>query len=230
MKKINDFVDEYGAVCHKHLAILPYWERGDSARETGTYWTLIPYHNMDFVFSAAFVVDKGSALCRHNYSGELWHRDPKEFSRDQWTALACAAVIWPDAIIEHILWQEQKKHHLRCQNKDIITWEYNLYIRMFCLWFLWPLLVFLDLGLLVNAIIRAIKNRNNSDDVGDDINVTTMIYVAMMVLPTPTSWLARFVYKRTHPGIQAAWDHYYRHPENPPINDVWRETISKYFT
>lgn len=242
MKNINDFIDEYGAICHKHKDSNE-WQRGDSARETGTYfcylgeWTNLKftYSVLNNVFIRAFKVSTSLAssdtsLCRHNYSNEAWHCDPKEFSRDQWQALACAAAIHNKSYLKNALWWEQKNHFFTAQNGDLITYEYNLYIRMFRLWYLWPLLLILDLGLVVNAIIRVIKNRRDSDDVGDCINITSMIYVATQVLPTPTNWLARMIYKTFHPGIQKAWDWYYRHPENPPMNEVWRPIITKYFT
>lgn len=223
-------MDQYLAICHKR-SDSDEWERGDSARETGTFSIIKPHKELDeWTIASAFVVDKGTALCRHNFSNVEWHRNPAEFSRDQWQALACAAVIHPQFYLKNLLWREQCRHHLKAQNKDIITYEYNLYIRMFRLWYLWPVLLFLDLGLVVNALIRAIKNRNDPDDCGDDLNITSMIYVAKMVLPTPTSELARFLYKKLHPSIQRAWDHYYRHPENPPQNLIWQSTITKYFS
>lgn len=231
-KKMSDYIDEYGAVCHKYpmvpLTGEVVWERGDAARETGTYFTVRPWSTRKFILvvKKAFLKEDGS-LCRHLFANVEWHRDPKEFSRDQWTGLACAAVIRP--CVKKILLKEQLKHPFTAQNGDLITWEWNLYIRMFKAWYLWPLLFILDFGLVVNSIIRVIKNKCDSDNVGDDINQTTMLYVATQKLPTPMSWLARLIYKTFHPGVQKAWDWYYRHPENPPMAEVWRPVIKRWF-
>lgn len=231
--KLIKFIDKYGAIGHHHAPPnQDKFEYGDSARETGTYFILEAWtkNAMLHVLKNAFL-DKDGSLCRHKYSEVDWHRDPKEFSRDQWTAIACAVakrrVDTHSLEMRNILLREQLKHPFTAQNGDLITWEWNLYYRMYRRRYWWVCI--LDFGLVVNSIIRVIKNRIKSDDVGDDINQTSMLYVAIKVMPTPFSWLARMIYKYFHPGVQKAWDHYYRHPENPPLNLVWRETISKWF-
>lgn len=121
-----------------------------------------------------------------------------------------------------------------------------LYIRSFhdCknkyMKFLQPLLWIFDLEILINSTIITIKGHFNTEDTSDDLNhIITLLY-ALIVLPTPTAKLAKFIYKfrpKTLPpacgyqsdfGPQTALDYYFREENGgSPMNELYRPILEK---
>lgn len=214
-------------------------ETGDSARETGT--ALVALH---FISPGAPLLGltlegliyeieiKDNALIRHPHPCDAWHADPKQFSRDQWTAVIHAAICWPKAG-KPLAWRLFKAQINRFgffQNWDICTWEWVWYFRALNLWLLYPLVVLLDLGLVVNAVIRALVSYTDPYNVGDDINLTTGILVATKVkFWTPTAWLAKQILRLRNLTLLWSWQYYYRHLEDPPMDELMKPIIREVF-
>lgn len=226
MKYIYDYFDQYG--------LLRNGDTGDSARETGTY--LIPHTSISYnlLFSLRDLSQCFNPLTcqwvRHPHPTEPWHADPKEFSRDQWTGVMCGLISkrnYPEA--ENMIrgtWKGQR--FLRAQNGDLVTYEYSLYIRGLQKRFLYPLLFVLDLGILLNVVLRVAISYFSETNTADDINVTSMCIVARQVMPTPVVWLACQLYKLRKHGVYWAWQQYYARPEAPPMDEHLRYLIERY--
>lgn len=206
MKQINDYIDGYGLIRNG--------DTGDSCRETGTYATLTG----DMLNLAACYTPGG--FVRHPFPTDDWHKDPKEFSRDQWLGLMCAVVSnYHNPIAKDLAekaWSLQR--FMRGQNKDIYTYEYVMYARAFRKWYLYPIINLLDLGVLINVIIRIIKSYIDIDDTADDINVSGMIFAFKKNYPTLVIYLASKLHKLRKNGVLDAWTRYYLRPEAPPLD------------
>lgn len=252
-KSMADYFDKDGLLCHKRFDS-PEWECGDSAREWGTYETglrirdklSIGNNGLPFIAKKDFInaldkyrVSKEPLLyCRHPKSVDLWHRDPKEFSRDQQTALENAA-IWTGLYFAFLnpLYHAQLKRFGKYQNKDWRIWEWILFWRLDGRKHL--TLSILDFGLVINSIIICIKGVFNKKSVENDINHATNLITCIEFSPTKSSRLAFWLYKTLRPypiayrwgenSILSCWRVYYQKPENPPQDEVWAPILKHYF-
>jgi hypothetical protein len=107
-------------------------------------------------------------------------------------------------------------------------------------------LFFLDFTLISSALVRVGASKVDPDDVGPDLNFFERIEQASRVFPTWASKLASRIYfrKRLRAGVDVdsrlegipvvtAFQHYYRHPQCPPIDEVKKAQIKAlhlYFT
>lgn len=233
---------------------IPGFDFGDSARESGTFicgmalrrnllgiqdFQGITYEQARMWFAYAvikYTVSQG-IFCRHPTSTELWHRDPKEFSRDQEMGLIAGLMATEDISTLSNILQELKKHPLTFQNGDLITTEWTVFDRSLTpdkrKWWV-PIL---DVGLVINAVLRLITAFFDRDSCGQDINLTKHILLACVIKPTHMARFAKWLYTfRPMPQdslhknpILAAWMRYYRKNENPPIDEVWAPIILRFF-
>jgi hypothetical protein len=224
MKNWSNYFDDLGIIRNS--------DTGDSAREMGTYLTVTNSLSTLDALSKCFNPIKKEWV-RHPQPTDSWHKDPKEFSRDQWIGVMCGLINHKDLTTAKILildtFLAQLKHPFTAQNKDIITWEWALYSRALNLWYLWPLLLILDWGLVINVIIRSVKSYLDYNDTGDDINVTSMCIISSQNLWTPVVWLARKFYKFHKYGPQRSFNEYYKRLEAPPMDELYYPAIKKYF-
>lgn len=215
-----------------NLGLVINGDTGDSCRETATYLCAQKKEHQPLVWNSLIKCQVDGLWVRHpKPASSEWHYDPKEFSRDQWTALMCAMLCVPaycGPAFDEML-KKQIKHPFTAQNGDLITWEWVLYLRHLTP-FSYPLIFFLDFGLIINVLIRIVKSYiYGNKDTADDINLVTMIYVFTKNHPTPFVYLARKLYKLRKLSVQSAWDSYYARQEAPPMNQLWEEIIKKYF-
>lgn len=224
MKSWTRYFDSLGLVING--------DTGDSCRETATCLCAQAPHNQPLVWNSLIKCRTPNGWVRHPApASSAWHSDPKEFSRDQWTALMCAMLCLEShcGIEFDEMIKNQIKHPFTAQNGDLITWEWVLYLRHF-MPFSFPMLCILDFGLFVNVMIRVVKSYiYGNKDTADDINITTMIVVFTEKYSTPFVYLARKLYKLRKLSVQSAWDSYYERDVAPPMNELWSEKIKKYF-
>lgn len=221
MKQWADYFDGLG--------LLRNGDTGDSAREMGTYITGLPEPlNQLLAWNSLANCFIDGQWVRHPNPTSDWHKDPKEFSRDQWVGVMCAMITLMDNTSVH--WHLRKTYEsnfLRAQNGDLITWEMGLYVRAFYSWWMKPILWILDFGFVANAIIRVIKSYINSDDTADDINLTSMLYVAKNHASTFWVKIAMWIYSYRKNGVLSAWQSYYKRPEAPPMDVLWEPIIKE---
>jgi hypothetical protein len=111
------------------------------------------------------------------------------------------------------------------QNKDFRIWEWAVDFRCLGYWWTYPLLCFFDLGLAINAIIRKVVYAINPDSVADCLNLSVVVMFCNYKYPTLFSWCAKLIHRGSSPKDQ--WDWYYRHEENPPINEIYKPLIDR---
>jgi hypothetical protein len=120
-----------------------------------------------------------------------WISDPKEFSRDQASRLMLGYGIAgrKDLVKEYYL--KVLKNYLRHPNKDIIgPGEIIAIIRTLSAWYLYPLLLILDLKFLGDII-------NYKWQPWDIDNLFIMdLYYAQKKMWTPSAWLAAKLYDK----------------------------------
>lgn len=256
MDQMKDHFDEWGLIVHRYRKTN---ECGDSAREWGTLACgvklrddlgLLAFQDLDpieikFKFAEALeLYQTKDGFVRHPYSKNAWHRDPKDFSRDQTIGLLCGILPHCFKHSGQEILNFLKKFPPRFQNNDLLTWEWILFIRLFLSRLAYTTFSFLELGLVLNTILRIVVARINPDSVGDDINLTSLISINCGKNATLTTRLARWIYTfRPQPGIKVngkweyytghpivnAWKHYYRFEASPPMDKLWEPIILKIF-
>lgn len=159
------------------------------------------------------------------------YNDPKDTSRDQLVSNIRACGYYRYNIVLSGILKRVLKNFSRFPNGDIaFINDYGRFIRAFRVWYLYLLLPLFDVPLIVNSIIRCIKGRN-FDDVGDDVNHIGDLAQAQNVYATPTSWIARQIYKHFRPrGPQYALDWYFRPAAggNPEFAQLWAPIINNF--
>jgi uncharacterized membrane protein len=230
MKSMNDFFEQ-GLIVHRIPGTPGAFDAGDCSAECGRYWFALymmglasawPFNTKtDFLFAAQKLEIGTSGVWRRHPDQ---YNQPEDYSRDQQLSIQCVLALHGQIETLKRMIYKQWSHFGKYQNRDIRTWEWAFDFRTLSLWFMYPLICALDIGLLIGVLIRMIKGAWNKDDVADDLNLTVQIVYCNFKYPTPLSWLAKWIYGFR--DIQRAWDWYYRHPENPPMNDVYRSIIT----
>lgn len=157
------------------------------------------------------------------------YNDPNDVSRDQMTPLiALLGLMGFKDMLKTILKKQLSRWGL-FPNKDIDgPVDFGNYIRAFKAWYLYPFLWLTDLGLVVESIIR---NFSKVTDSSDDLDHTVLLIQAQHVLPTLISFIARKIYThgraQSSGGVQEAWDDYYMHGGNNPLNVLYEDLIRK---
>ena len=223
-------IDQYGLIVQQN------GDQGDCAARSGQYYSVV--NSISGLMHVCSNLEK---------SGGLWIRHPqypdvKDFSRDQTDPIIIMLGVndlkpWLDSLFKaHI------KRGFFYQNKDWPMFSTpGLYIRAFKAWYLYPLLLILDLGFLL-IFLQNLAN-HNPDDV-DDNNCVMRFTQAVLKYPTPWSYLGRKLYAWTRPknlgnsfgeknNVMAAlmWYHRAAAPSfgNPEIAEAYRPIIEKYF-
>lgn len=235
MKYLKDYFDKYNLLGHRYKEDPTQFDKGDSCADSCRYYyleSLTPQKvaSRELIrtqFSQAVTaleIDKTGIFRRHPDQ----YNEPEDFSRDQMVPLILALSAWSKTDALRRLYEKQKSRLILCQNKDIFFWEYVLFWRGLSILSLYPMILLLDLGLLVNSIIRVINSYLSSDKVADDLNTQCYLIFSKNKYPTPMSLIAILIYKLRRHGALKPWTHYYRHPENPPI-DQYAEIVKEYF-
>lgn len=163
-----------------------------------------------------------NSICALIRDSEQWN-DPKDISRDQSDPVNIVVGLYTSGTYRRI-W-------LKYPNADIAgpqTWALN--IRGVKFKYGYPLLILLDLQILISVIITCLDR--NPDHVDDD-NLISRLCQAILVMPTPTTWLARKIYSKFRkPGILQALARKHRAEAggNPAFVTLWQPIIEKWFT
>ncbi len=226
MKKMSDYIDEYGLICQVMGDSI--FDGGDSAQRVGMLGIAASL-NDGFRGEADLEMTKEFALVATNTmisklqlpSGKLvrhpdytkWYSNPNHFSRDQQSAVVIAAGFSGNQALVLNLMKQHLKRFGAYQNfgfnridvdgnKKFITGDiaspehFNLYFRALNLYILYPLLLIGDLFTLLNSLIIIYKSYIDPDDTSNDLNHICVLLQSKKVMPTPISWLARKLYRR----------------------------------
>lgn len=152
-----------------------------------------------------------------------------DFSRDQTVPLIVALGLFKDQRerLKNLWIQQCSRSLMEFQNKDLLgPLEISAYIRAFNNKLLYPFLLFMDIGLLVNAIIRVAWRALDPDDTSDDVIMALLVIQANKIMPTPLSFIARQIYKMSKPlnGLES----YFRAETlAPPMHELYRPLLKK---
>lgn len=220
--------DKYG------LVIQTDGDGGDSGARTGLFYFLNTLQGIDasymFQWTLKYVTVSKDPLTL--FRNPVNYTDPKDFSRDQTNPLlmAMGALDLPDLLKSW--WKGLIGRWGFYQNGDFAgPQDWGMYFRARKMKLAYPFLLFSDLFLVLNSVLRCIYGRD-PNNVGDDINHTMMLLQAIVRYPTPISFLARKIYAKLRPGgVQQAWDTYFSPASHAnPFNDMARDLITMYFT
>lgn len=232
--------DQYG------LIVQADGDGGDTAQREGMVAFVYSLIGSEFTaaweFRQALQLEISPGVCvRHPFQPDF-RSDPKQFSRDQQDPLIVAAGACSQTpFIKRMLWAQVKRLG-KYQNADYLTPQsIGCYIRALSAWYLWPLLLFTDLGLLFQALHIYFACRNDPNN-SDDNNHVIRTLQAQYTLPTPVSYVARKLYKALRPTnygntvlgekshIQGAlnWYHSAQFGGNPEIAELYRPLVEKF--
>lgn len=223
---MNNFsFDKFGCVCQKN------GDGGDTLARTGLYGFLTGECNVEAlrVFPGAYVRSK-----RHNPStppAKSWD-DPTDTSRDQYVAPICFYSRTGDKERTQEISTLLLDNWLRFPNGDLAGPDvWSLLLRGLNKYRF--LVYVLDLWFIPSVLVRCWQGSRDPNDVGDDINLTTMLLHNSLTAPTFFTRLSCLLYgKLRQPGgVQRAWDWYFR-PETfaNPFNELARSLIARFLS
>jgi hypothetical protein len=106
------------------------------------------------------------------------------------------------------------------------------------LWYLYPILCLFDGVTLVSSVLNVIKSWFKPDSTSGDINHQGRLVFKQLIYPTPTVWLAKWIYKlRRRPTLEEGdvsmgnvaievYQSYYWASTHPPAQEFW-EPVTK---
>lgn len=200
-----------GALSQKDL------DQGDSSQRDGLFYALAGLLKLpkDFIgrdlsqgwSEVVKLHEAAPGLYRRSPDPAYWGHRPDNFSRDQHSVLRLGMAAMGDqarikesgtAMIKRFGFHQNTHRGTDDPNDawkipDIMTpGELTVFIRGLSAWYLYPLLLVLDLALFIDLLLR--KNDNWDQD---NMLAINLLY-AYKKYPTPGSWLAMKLYKRTN--------------------------------
>lgn len=222
---MNNFsFDKFGCICQKN------GDGGDTLARTGLYGFLTRECKIEAlrVAPGAYVRSK-----IHNPStppAKSWD-DPTDTSRDQYIAPICFYSCTGNRVRIQEIINLLLANWLRFPNGDLAGPDvWSLLLRGLNKYR--PIVYLLDLWFIPSVLVRCWQSSRDSNDVGDDINLTTMLLHNSLIAPTFFTGLSCYLYGKLRPGgVQRAWDWYFR-PETfaNPFNELVRPIISTFLS
>ncbi len=238
MRDMNRYIDNYGLIV-QDLNGYSKGDGGDAAHKTSHYAiaSFLSGKEPHESFKKLIEVQKATPFVRHPDTSK-WYSMTNRMSRDQSFPYVIALALLGNFkmlfhfFIRHMLhaflftWNTIPNYVMPGDTQykkklpDLTLFEFfNVYIRGFRLYPLYPLLLLGDLEMLGSCII---KRYDNDKDV---CNSVASVLLAKAVMPTPLSYLARKILK---PVAQKKLDEYFREDwMEPPINEVYRSSVDK---
>lgn len=256
---VEPYRDKWGMITQKDF------DGGDASHRTGLFYLGLYLNYQDDtntvkIIKKSFLKDlnkikKETGVFIRHPDKSKWYSSPENFSRDQTTPLIVALGLMGEkeevkANLKNVLrnygfypntlknWTNQKKvFPLDFQDFAAMS-DYASYIRALDYPLLYPVLMIADSQLLGSAVIRVIMSHLDQDDSSDDINFTTHLLQSEIVMPTPLSKLAKWIYKHKlvnyeYPKstpIFSYWNYYFQHVghNRPPIDEIFKCPINYY--
>jgi len=255
---VKPYRDSFGLITQHDF------DGGDTAHRTGLFYlglylnykdkpTIMVKIKKDFERDLKQLEYEKGKFVRHP-DPKMWYSNPKNFSRDQTTTLLVALGLFgeKESVKENMIqlikgygfypnilknWTNKEKV-IPLDYRDFAGMsDWGSYIRALDNKLLYPYLLVSDTQLLGSSIIRLSFSYLDQDDTSDDINFSTHLIQAELVMPTPLSKLASWVYKlkvvnRSHPqhnAIFSYWRYYFTHGGRPPIDKLFECPIKEIF-
>lgn len=222
-----------GLIGHKVANSEGYFDFGDCSAECGRYWFGLnltdptgwpnnTYHDWMIAISK-LEIDSSGVWRRHPNQ----YNEPEDYSRDQQLSIQCTLAVHGQIETLKRMLFKQWKHFGKYQNKDFRTYEWTIDFRCLNYWWMYPLICILDLGVLINVLLESLLGKIYPDRVSDCLNTFVVAkFCGDLKYRTPLSIFALWLYPKIR-NLEYAWNWYYRHPENPPINELYRSLWKK---
>ena len=238
MRDLNRYIDNFGLIT-QDINGNTFGDGGDSSHKTSHLEiTLNLQHVVERPhFQKLIEVQKATPFVRHPDPSK-WYSQTDRFSRDQATPYLIALALNKNyKMLAHFFFRHMLHGFLFTWNyipnwvmpgdpgykkkmPDITLFEFfNVYIRGFRLYPLYPLLLLGDLEMFLGSIV---KRFSKSNDVANSLANTLL---AQRVMPTPLSYLSRKILK---PIVQIRLDDYFMESKmEPPINEFYKPIVEK---
>ena len=196
-------------------------DQGDSSQRDGLFYALAGLlkapvapmgQNLDQGWQEAVKAHEAApGLYRRSPDPSYWGYNPNNFSRDQHSILRIGMAVMGDKVrIKQSAWAMLKRlgfhqnYHIGTDTTgkwwhdykipDIMTpAEVSVIIRGLSIWYLYPVLVLLDLAFFMDLAIRKYGGLKHDSD---NMLAINLLYANKKYM-TPCSWLAMKLYKRT---------------------------------
>ena len=240
MSSISDFRDEYKLITQADK------DGGDTANRTGLYYAVLALggattDDLGRPTLDGFRADVGALTSQYGeyfrHPGNFWYSNPRCFSRDQHAPLILAAAALKDKTSLKQLISGFPKRWFFHQNNQVMgpdsascipdimsPGEISCIIRGFGMWYIYPVLVVLDLFSLSDLFFRT------TSPWGYDNLVAARLAFELKTLPTPITWLNALIY-RTTDWTSAIQDYYsLTHNGIPPLGELYTQTCLSIFS
>jgi hypothetical protein len=261
---VSSYRDQYGLIVQQDK------DGGDASHRIGVYYYGLHLIYKDDATSQKEVKEKfnkdldkikiGPGQFVRHPDPKKWYSDPRNFTRDQTTPLVIAMGAFDR---KDDLWSNFKNlvKNWGFYPNDLKNWtnepkslpfdyndiagiaDYGTYIRSFKAYAFYPYLLFSDVSLLGNSLVRTFFSYFDKTDSSDDLLFTLLLLQSDEVMPTPFSKMSKFIYTyakakvlppingyKSDLPIQTSWDYYFRKEATaPPLDDVYRCVIEKAF-
>lgn len=254
MKNLEKHTDEFGFIGHldKNGFLNDYGDSTQRTFSVNLFYLLNSKNRDEFdliktkVESHLVLISVGGGEISRHWDLLKWPGRKGCMSRDNINAVICALTIAGSTKIWPLVWSIVKRFGFLWNTVDIAGnkkpwWIFPDFIgirnvativraainqkKIYPLYFV---LFFLDLGLLFQSIAIWIESRLDPVDgkyhTSNDLDLTVHTLVAIKLYPTPTSALARMIYRDRKPIVEfgyfgplSAWCSYFRHNSAPKI-------------
>lgn len=242
MKQLNDYIDKNGMICTSPTNGL---DGGDScAYGFAIFYSAIIAHQIPNIGSGVVYAKKleqqPGRYCR-NPDLTKWYSQTSTFSRDQLIPLICYLGIagYTDFLIRlfiahlkrGLLFAWNTTQDNQWVDKPGYTWKFPdltgpdiwaLWIRAFNAWYLYPLLIILDLYTLIGMLFYRLSLIQTTLQ----MNCILEIDFSNQKLMTPISWLTKKIYGKSMPI--AALEETFGPEMNPPVNQFMVPMVEKW--
>lgn len=264
MKDLDKFTDEFGFVGHLDKSGF-LTDFGDATQRTFSVHLFELLNsitrdefnkNKTLVESHLTLISVGGGEIARHWDLLKWPGRKGSMSRDNINAVICALTVAGSTKLWPLVWAIVKRFGFLWNTVDIAGdkkpwWILPDFIgirniatitralidqkKIYPLYFI---LIFLDLGLLIQSIMIWLESRIDPVDgryhTSIDLDLTVHTLVAIKLCPTPISHLARLIYRDRFyipqfdsNGILSAWKSYFRHDTAPKIYQVGENLIKR---
>jgi len=160
--------------------------------------------------------------------------DPNDVSRDQLipNVIACGLYGYEDRVQR--IFDNVISNFSRYTNNDVaFLTDYARFFRAFHLWFLYPLIFFLDIWLFWSSIFLVIRSYFDPNNlyVGDDLNFIADLAQTKHSYPSPFTFAARKIFKWLRKGGPMYGMQVYFNPvtgANPEFISLWAPIVEDF--
>ena len=170
---------------------------------------------------------------------EVQYTNPTDVSRDQLVSNIRACPLYGQSSVLQRIFANVIKNISQYPNGDLaFLIDYARFIRSFGLWYLFPVLLILDIQLFLTAIYNVLISYPDKNGwfwaantyVGNDLNFIGDLQQAKKHLSTPLSFLARKIFKLRAGGAMYGMEVYFNANTgaNPEFIELWKPIVKDF--